>query len=224
MKRKNIPIFTASLMLSVSAINAQVALELPSNYLSNNTKGGINTLPENIQGNAYLPAEFTNGMVKVGDERPYPALLRYNMYADEIEVNTGNGTSALFKREYVQATINGQRFVIHSYEKEGGTALGYFEVLNDGDSQLLKRHESRYIPEQPAASSYARDIPAQFKTTVTYFLKSKGQPAQEVKLRKKDILEALVENDKAGQYAKSNKLDLKSEKDVVTLLNYCNAL
>lgn len=215
-------IFALGLALA-STLTAQTSLDLPSEYLRNNTTGGVNTnLPPNLEGSPYLTEDFRSGKVYTENEAPYPAMMRYNAYQDEIQVQGPNGISSLFMRDYVWAEINGETFKIESFENGSGSSKGYFVELNQGKMRLLKRYNKVFKESQPASSSYSQAKPPRFEDDITYYLAQEGNPAQEVKLKKKDILNVLSSKE-AESFIKENKLGLKSEDEVVRVLNYLNA-
>ena len=201
---------------------AQVSLELPSSYVNTTTTGGLNDLPPNVEGSPYLNYTFTRGTVYIENEKPYPAMMRYNAYQDEIQVQGTDGLSSLFKRDYVSAVIGGDTFIIAEYEGNYGTTKGYFIQLNRGEVQLLKRIRHEFREAEEATSSYSQGKPPRFDQEVTYYLIREGSPAQEVRLRKKDILEFLSGNKAAEDYVKENRLRLKSEEEVIQVLNRAN--
>jgi hypothetical protein len=213
-----------SLTLALTSLAwGQTSLELPSSYINNNTYGGVNSsLPPNVEGSPYLPEEFIKGTVFIEGEKPYAAMMRYNAYQDEIQVQGSDGISSLFKREYVWAEIGGQSFRIENYKTRSGTSKGYFVELNRGEVRLLKRIEREFKEGQPAVSSYSEDTPPRFDEEVSYYLVKEGSPAEEVRLRKKDVL-GFLSSKEAESFVKENKLRLKSESEVINLLTQVNA-
>ena len=213
-----------SLTLTLTTLAwAQTALELPSSYINNNTYGGVNnSLPPNVEGSPYMPEDFVKGTVFIEGETPYAAMMRYNAYQDEIQVKSPAGISSLFKREYVWAEIEGKSFRIETYKSRSGTSKGYFVELNRGEVRLLKRIVREFKEGQPAVSSYSDDTPPRFDEEVTYYLAREGSPAEEIRLRKKDVLEFLSSKE-AEAFVKENKLRLKSESEVINLLTTVNA-
>ena len=202
------------LLLSVTLAVAtmawgQTSLELPSSYINNNTYGGINNLPPDIEGSPYLTDEFIRGTVFIENEQPYAAMMRYNAYQDEIQVQGSDGISSLFKRDYVWAEIGGQSFRIETYKDRSGTSKGYFVELNRGKVRLLKRIVREFKEGQPAVSSYSQDTPPRFDEQVTYYMVREGSPAEEVRLRKKDILDFLS-SEEVESYIREQKLRLKA--------------
>jgi hypothetical protein len=204
-------------------VSAQTSLDLPAEYLRNNTTGGVNdNLPANLEGSPYLTDDFRRGMVYMENETPYPAMMRYNAYQDEMQVQGPNGISTLFLRDNIWAVLNGETFKIASYEKGSGAAKGYFVELNQGNTRLLKQYKKVFLEAVPASSSYTQDRPPRFEDDITYYLLQESGPAQEVKLRKKDILN-LLSSKEAESFVKENKLGLKTEQEVLRVLNYLNA-
>lgn len=199
----------------------QTSLELPSAYINNNTYGGVNNLPPDIEGSPYLTDEFIMGTVFIKNENPYSAMMRFNAYQDEIQVKASDGISSLFKREYIWAEIGGQSFKIETYKDRSGTSRGYFVELNQGKIRLLKRVIREFKMGQPAVSSYSEDTPSRFDQKVTYYLINEGDPAEEVRLRKKDVLGFLSSKD-VDSFVKENKLKLKSESEVIKVLTQIN--
>lgn len=208
-------------LAAMPLVSAQTALDLPSNYLNNNTSGGVNSLPPNVQGSPYLTDEFVRGTVYTENEKPYPAMMRYNAYQDEMQVQGSGGITTLFKRDYVWAVLGGETFRIETYDTGSGERQGYFVELNSGKARLLKRYSREFREGEAAVSSYSQGQPPRFDEETTYYLALQGSPAKEVKLRKKDVLEVLT-NPGAEAFAQENKLKLKSEEEVIRLLNHLN--
>ena len=220
----NKKIFMLALGMAVAPLtSAQVSLELPSEYINNNTTGGVNTLPPDLEGSPYLKNNFQQGMVHIEDKQPYTAMLRYNAYQDEIQVKDDNGITSLFLRDYIWVELDGETFRIVDYQTKSGVSKGYFVELNTGNTRLLKRYEKEFREAEAASSSYSQDKPPRFEDRITYYLIEGEGPAQEIKLRKKDILEVLS-SEEAASFVKEKKLKLKSEEEVLQLIAAMNSL
>lgn len=215
-------VLLAVTLAATTLVRGQTSLELPSSYINNNTYGGINNLPPDIEGSPYLTDEFVKGTVFVENEKPYAAMMRYNAYQDEIQVQGSDGISSLFKRDYIWAEIGGETFRIQTYGDRTGTSKGYFVELNRGNIRLLKRIVREFKEGQPAVSSYSQNTPPRFDEKVTYYLVREESPAREVRLRKKDIL-GFLSSKEVETYVKENKLRLNSEKEVIQVLTQINA-
>ena len=215
-------VLLAVTLAATTLARGQTSLELPSSYINNNTYGGINNLPPDIEGSPYLTDEFVKGTVFVENEKPYAAMMRYNAYQDEIQVQGSDGISSLFKRDYIWAEIGGETFRIQTYGDRAGTSKGYFVELNRGNIRLLKRIVREFKEGQPAVSSYSQNTPPRFDEKVTYYLVREESPAREVRLRKKDIL-GFLSSKEVETYVKENNLRLNSEKEVIQVLTQINA-
>lgn len=222
MIRKNI---TLALALTASFAFAQ-NIELPTEYINNTTLGGINSgLPANVQGSPYANEEFVIGKVFVNDDQPYTGLLRYNAYQDGIEMQTEKGIITLLKRDYLKAQISGKLYLIENYKANGAIRKTYFVELNQGNARLLFKQRKKFIEERLATSSYSKDQPAKFEDQTSYYIITEGNAATEVRLKGKEIVGALPDHKKElNAFIKSNKLKLKTEEEVIQVLNYYNSL
>jgi len=201
-------------------------IELPTDYISNTTTGGLNSgIPSNVQGSPYANEEFVIGKVFVNDDKPYNGILRYNAYSDGIEMKTENGVITLLKRSYLKARIGGKFYLIESYMVNGAIRKTYFVELSQGKARLLLKQGKKFVEARSASSSYTKDQPAKFEDERTYYIITEGNPGIEVRLKNKEILQALPDHKKELQaFVKSNKLKMKNEGDVIQVLTYYNSL
>ena len=222
MKKSVFPLITLALLISGTAIGqATTRVDLPTEYVRNTTVGN-NVLPENVQGSPYLSEGFVNGMVHTDKGKPYAAMLRYNGYSDQIEMKDMDKTISLLKRDYISATIAGKKYAIKNYKGKDAEKQGYFVVLNEGGFQLLLKQEKEFVDGKEANTSYGNSIPAKFVEKNTYFLKNGDMAAVETKLKKKDILKLLENRQELLDFVSDNGLKLKTEAEVIKLLNFAN--
>lgn len=208
-------------LISLISYGQGTNLDLPSIYVQN-TNMGKNSLPNNIQGTPYLNDDFKLGRVSV-KESSYPASLRYNAYADEIESKLSDGTlNSLLKREYVRATIGQDLFGIKALPiGHNQTRLGYVQILSEGPIKLYKKVGKKLIEAKVASSSYGKDEPAKLVDVITYYMESEEKGISEIRLKKKDIL-AFIDNNKAKKIVDNQKLKLKTEEEVKMFLTKLN--
>ncbi|WP_188370675.1 hypothetical protein [Muriicola marianensis] len=216
-------------LMLVFALGASFAfgqnIELPTEYINNTTLGGINNLPENVQGSPYANEEFVLGKVFAEGQQPYNGLLRFNAYQDGIEMKTDKGVITLLKREYLSAEIGGKLYRIENYKNNGAIRKAYFVEMNKGKARLLFRQHKEFVEERAAISSYSKDQPAKFDDDNSYYIITEGNPGVEVRLRSKDILAALPDHQKEVEdFSKKNKLKMKTEEEVLQVLAYYNSL
>ena len=213
-----ISLFAFSLInFSAEAQGNITRLELPRE-LVRNFQMGNNKLPTDLQGSPYLSEAFVPGLVKVNDNT-YNAVLRYNAYLDEIQMkNEQNQDIALLKRDYITANFGGKDFAIVTLPDN---KQGYVMRLAKGDISLYKRYVKEFVPEQEATSSYGKSKPPRLVDKISYYVKNGDQPIQEIKLRKKDFINTLGEQE-VKSYLQENKSKLNTETDAIRLITHLN--
>lgn len=204
---------------------SQVQIEVPSEYVSNTTRGGVNSLQENVQGSPYPISDFKPGRVTRKGGKSYPALLRYNAYVDVIEMQGEGDPIYLVREPNLEIKILNQDYRLLDFKAGNLTKKGYFVVLNeDGPARLLLRRESEFFEKEEALSSYSMSKPARFETEEEYYLQFGDKPAVPVRLKRKDILgEFPKHQDEMERYVKENKLKLKDTVEVIQLIKYFNS-
>ena len=213
-----------ALMISYNSMaQGSQNLQLPAVYVQN-TVTGSNRMPTNVIGSPYLNEEFVVGTVTIKDAESYQTYLRYNAFNDELEMRNGNTTSAVMKRDYITVRIGSDVFSVHSYAYDDGIKNGYFNALNEGKAVLLRRRQVNLREGQAATSSYSKDKPPRFEMQESYYMSINGETAQLVKLNKKGVLGAFGDNSSLNSFVKKNKIKLKSEAEVLKLLEYYNSL
>ncbi len=198
------------------------SIDLPTEYIRSRIHDQ-NTTPEEIQGSKYLNENFQKGKIII-DNNEINALLRYNLLNDEFELknNVNEEIASIVRSKEIKFLIGSANFGMYSFvEKNDNRAEGYFEILNDGPIQLLKKNLLSYNEAEPASNSYSQAKPARYVTSTEYYLSRDQKPAQPLLLRKKDILRVL-NTDQAQNFVKENSLKLKTEKEIIQLLDYIN--
>ncbi len=198
-------------------------VNLPPDYLSNNTLGGKNNIPADVQGSPYIVEDFLVGTVFIKEES-YNAEMRYNAYLDEVQAKTQGQVTSLLKRDYVSARIGNQLYTIVEYADNGATRQGYFVELNPGKTRLLLQQKKKFVQAVKAESTYKSDTPAKFVEQKEYFLKVGDEPAVRVRLKKKDILAQLGNKKEMDKFISENGLKLKNEGEIIQLLKYHGSL
>jgi hypothetical protein len=179
-------------------------------------------LPPGMTDSPYDNDAFQMGKTIIRDTIVKNAMLRYDAYRDNIEIQEEGGSFALFKREYIRASINGELFGIFKYlNGKGELNQGYFVQLTEGPVMLLKK-KSKTFHYGTQGDGYTAAKPPRFTDLIEYYLKSGEGPAEPVKLRKKTILEALGDSQEASKIVKESKLNLSREYDVIQLINALN--
>jgi hypothetical protein len=182
-----------------------------------------------IEGDPYLNSEWRRASVKLYDvDEPVDNYkVQYNIHFDELAFNLPTGIKAIDGSRVKSFTFTGdstETFINAKEYKLDGTPLrGFFEVLVDGPSPLLKKY---YVivkaPDyQPALNTGSRNTRIT-KRSDTFF--AKGDELVEVKGKKK-LLAAF--GDQAGameKFMKERALFPNDQASLITIFTHYNSL
>ncbi|MAP81901.1 MAG: hypothetical protein CL526_12540 [Aequorivita sp.] len=183
---------------------------------------------EAIKDDAYANPNFLPGKIFQDDELLKDNVpMRYNAYADEIEIKqaaTDESYGALIKSPDIFVKIATDIYVFIPFEGsiEKG---GYFNVLVEGENyNLYKKTKAEFKEPKVAETSYQRDTPPSFPTTVTYFLVKDGKFLQ-IPNRKSRIMKMMdSKKSEMKQFVKQHDIDLDDEKDLIKTIKYFDSL
>jgi hypothetical protein len=185
---------------------------------------------ENAEGSPYFNENFIKGSIFNGkDLIKENVLLRYNIYADEIEIKKydflpDDEISSLTKDPRFYVKILNNIFVFATYQQsiEKG---GYFKVIQPGKHyDLYKKIIIDFTPFK-SANAIESEKPAAFKRTQDYYLVTKKGNFFKIPKRTSKIYTIMDGKEKKiKDFIKKNKLNLKIEKDLVQLVNYYNSI
>lgn len=178
-----------------------------------------------VQGNPYLNDGFQDGEIKTKDNITYRGPLRFDMYSNEVQYRVKSIIYAIVNPEVIDRIKLGDISLIYSKldytKKEKGF---YFELIIDGDCQLLARKSMNLLPAIPP-KAYHDPKPAQFSQGKDkYYLKKNDRTPIKIKT-KKHLLEILSNKEKEiEQFLKLEKLSLSNREDLIKLVEYYNKL
>ncbi len=212
----------SSLFLSAFAVSAQ-NVDLPTDFIRN-TLDGKNDRQTNVTGSPYHNENFQPGTVTIAD-KSFDTYVRYNGLEDVFEIkNQAGEISALIRRPDIKVTLDGKQHKIETFlDGNDMSKQRYFVILAEGENKFLKNEGIEYKEAQQASSSYSQSKPASLVPYTKYYIKKGDGKAEEIKLRKKSILN-ILDDDRAKNYVKENKLKLKKEEEVVQLMDYLNSI
>lgn len=141
---------------------------------------------------------------------------KYNMLENELLVKNEKGEPGIF-RQPVKEFLVKEGDNIHTYRKgfdgPGLKRAQFVEVLFDGSLTFIKAKIKSVVESRGYnTSKVEKKID---ESTQYYFVKDKD--VKEIRLNEKVILDYL-QSPAANSYVKENKLNLKNENDVVSLL------
>lgn len=185
-----------------------------------------------IQGSAYTTDSFLPGKLLYKDEVESTVFYRYNAYMEEIEIKKTNSPSAevqglnrdkdIYVRQPDGKTISFKTFI----DKNGLTQNGYLTSLVDGNYKFYKRVDVKYTEGQKAQNSFVKAIPARFSQFTEYYLEVPGiNRIDEINISNRWLIKQMPEEKQIAlkNHLKENKIKVKDEADVITVLNWLNA-
>ncbi len=180
----------------------------------------IDLTDKSIKGSPFYFDDFRSGEVFVNTSSKGKAMLRYNGLSDEVQFVKNDNTYEVIKKDNLEAIVDNVVFKVYKYEGKNQ----YFVKFNSGQNSLLLKPEKEYVDAVKAKSNYSKDTPAKFTNNYRYFIIKDGE-LQPVKLKKKEILTVLADKkSEIEDFASSNKLSFKKEKDLTKIIDYYNTL
>ncbi|NNE02856.1 MAG: hypothetical protein HKN52_06780 [Eudoraea sp.] len=214
--------FLIGLLLINASIHAQLnTIETEEQIVRRLVLSGA-TLPPDMTDSPYDNESFQLGEVFIKENKPYRAMLRYDAYRDNIEIKEEGKTYSLLKRDYIRVVFNNEKYAIFHYRTgKDEEKQGYFVQLTEGPLKLLKR-KSKTFHYGTKGDGYTKAKPARFEDNVDYYIKQGDEIAEQVRLRKKTILNALSNYKEASKIVKERNLNLNKEREVVLLIKELN--
>lgn len=199
-------------------------------FVLGNNQVGVTFLPsENndtpdilkIKYKTYLSKTFDAAKVNDLNEIVY---LKYNLYKDEMEFTKNGKAYYMNKKEDTKIHFTNKNITYKTYPYKNN--LGYYVVHNSGKIELLTKQVVSYIPPKPAASSYQKDKPADFKReSDTHYIKFEDNSIVEIPTKKKSFLKIFKDkSDTVKKYTKENKINIKKVENLKKLVVYLNTL
>lgn len=189
--------------------------------INKTTQGSASKYTE-MDGNPFLDEAFRKGRVKLRNGKLYEGPLRYDIYADEIEFQTGDGEIYEIQNpEAVEQVVIGTQKLLCFVKEEGRDLEGYYEELVNGNFTLLAKHRVDLKDAVPAKPYVDARPPTFVKRASRYFVV--GPNGDIIPLSNKKDLQALGKNTADAQnFIKKNKLRCSKEADMVMFIRFLN--
>ena len=191
---------------------------------------------KDIKGSPYDNPEFQKGEFFVDGVSQGQFLLRYNTYADEIEVienkklkdfNINKELEAFLRLDKSKAIIGKKIIEFYSYEEGKNINKGYFISLVDKkDYSILLRKRCILTPAQKAATFNEADRSAKFTTYNDFYKLEKSElRPKKITINKKNILkEYPSDKEKIKTYLRQHKIDFKNPADIIKIYTFLENL
>ncbi len=178
-----------------------------------------------IEGSPYFNERYKVGNTEING-KTVRLLMRHNALTDQIELkDVKQKEFNMLHRKDLEADFDGRKYIYKEYTESGKKVGGYFNPLNDGRAVLFFKPKKVFVQATKPDHGYDTFKPPVYKDVSSYYLKIGNQPIQELTLSKGAVLKTL--KDKSGalkNFVSRNGLKLRSEKEVLQLLEYYNSI
>jgi len=178
-----------------------------------------------IEGNPFLNDEFLEGEVYTKNKEVLKGLLRYNIYADEMEFLAKDNVYWIDNQENIETIKYGDHlFIYHPKPGDKFDKGDYFEIVEDGPTKLLLKRKVVLMDAVPA-KPYQDPKPPRFdKSRDTYYM-MQFQGAPEKVTSKSDILKFMADREtEINSFLKKNKISANNLNDLKKVVAYYNGL
>lgn len=229
MRKKHPFILLISIVLVTVHSSAQVVVPELDEWLS--TVGFKQSIEDElnpdiygqVKGSPYLSEDFVKGEVMMRNGDKYQGILRYDLYANEIQFKVREMIYVIaFPQEIESLTIGNVKLVYAGYIIDRKLNHSYFEQLTSGPCELLTKKQV-LLKDAVPAKPYVEAQPARFKLQKdVYYLKKGDIPAMKIG-KKSEVIEFLNEGDyPIADFIKKEKINLNQKEDLLKLVEYYN--
>jgi hypothetical protein len=172
----------------------------------------------------YLEPGWVPGKVVLYDNSESDSMqLRYDIYHQQLQFVRDTDTLAFAKPEEINYFILGEKvFIYREYQSDNIIDKCFFEVMTQGEGQLLMRRTVKYHVTPESKPNLEEDL---YIRECDYFISLHGAAARTILLNRTSVLNAL--NDKKDQvdlYMKDNHLKMNTCQNLIEVVDYYNSL
>ena len=184
---------------------------------------------QEISGSPFLTTDYINATIHLKDNK-YVAdiLVKFNIYNNFIMVKMDDGQelkldnfkSVTWDEKGEDGTVKHYEFAMGYPEIDKHSDRAVYQVLSAGPNAHLLKYISQKVEDANTLGDYSR---RELVKSEQLYLYVPGKDIKKIKASKKDITEALPAlASKIEEIAASNNLKLKSESEIVTLVEALN--
>jgi len=227
-----IAVLTTSITFSQQMQAGRMSAQTERQFLDiiNKSRNTVTLKDSEIVGTKYFNENFVPGKIAQNNvEFSKEFQMRYNAYADEIEVNNGVDIDVLAKDSSISCTIGEQQYNYLPYKEANSefSKMGYLTILFEGKNlQLYKREVKIFKEGRKARTSLTTSIPPKLVDFEHFVISQNNETPSIIKLKEKVLLNLFPEElrPKLKQYLKENKLKLKNKSDLISFIAHCDNL
>jgi len=186
-------------------------------------------------GSVYINEKFKPCKIYYKDELIGNFLYRHNAFNDEIEIRSENvadttvSSLVIVRNIWVEDDQTKKKMGVMTFQNEDESLRnGYlYPIVNEGKYQLYFKNQVKFTEGTIPANSFVRPTPNRFTHFRRYFFKVDDKPmALQLDKSKSSILKHLPKEarEKAKTFMKENRISMKDEEDLQSLVNYLNQI
>jgi hypothetical protein len=208
------------------ALNGRMSAQTERQFLDiiHKSRKPVTLKDSDIIGSRYYNENFTFGKITLDSVQfSKDFAMRYNAFADEIEVDSGEEIDILTRDTSISCTIGNKNYIYLPYiEKDSNyPKMGYLITVFEGKNIKLYSREVKIFKEgRKAKTSLTTSIPPKL-VDFEYFLISKNNETPRlIKPKSNEVLKLVLDEFQLElkTFIKENNLKLKKRKDLITFI------
>lgn len=182
------------------------------------------TQSKEVEGNYYLNDEFQTGVIIDKNGKKYKVIdLNYNLKTDQLESKISNDSVFAFNTVSILGMeLGGQNFkTLFDPKKYRPT---FYEIIGTFDNRtVLKHYNVKIRPGIVNPMTQQKQTPDRFIYQYTYYVTNKKGGLEELKLKKRHILNLFDDSAKSVKdYVSENDLSYGEDEDLRKIFNFYN--
>lgn len=180
-------------------------------------------------GTPYEAERFKPGTVYYKGVKKGDFMLRYNIFAEEFEVQVlsdGNeGYSTIQKSSDISITMDGKDYIYKFYVVDETQQFGYFEVIKELEKTTLLKKFRKLVQEgKTAVTSFDVNRPSRLVDREGYFVLIGDRRVVEVKQSNNQLAKTFKKYGvDVKEYLKKNNLNVKERGDLIEAVAYIDS-
>ena len=171
------------------------------------------SFPLDLEGTLYLKDHFVEGIIYDYDNEPLATTVRYRFVDDEMQIFHLGQEKAVYPQKVHKIIFKNkdgdQVFIPAEYIEDKVKVFGYFEVIVDGSTKILKAYRKG----------------KNNKVNTCFYVQKEDELATKLKPKKSSIIKLLSDKkDPITRYISKNNINVKDTRDLEKLLAYYDTL
>ena len=182
-----------------------------------------------INGTPYLDNSFKDGKIELTNGDIIPDLkMRYNMYEDFFEIKKMDDTLIVNKPYLLNIVFYQDKIFVYNpavFVAAGGDN-GYYERLESGKLNLYSKRKvdlkyDEFVPNYAGGSGTKEYY---YRYNISYLLEMEANTILKISNKKQFLKNIPSHKTEMNDFIKKNRINMKEEKDLVSLIKYYNSI